>query len=181
VTLLSETEFLEAVLSYEHTATRLELQLAYAERHEAPLFAAFLAGAPQQGPADDPELQAWYASVAEHTAAGARMERVRVHEDPPTDYQRFERSLDPWNIQAGEVVRYMTRKRAHEVGLLPAAGDADWWLIDSSELIVMRFDPVGHRMTSELTTDPEAVLQACKWRDLAVHHSVQRHLSDATA
>lgn len=180
MTLLSEAEFLEAVLSFEHTAFRLELQCSYAEPHEAPQFAAFLRGDPQPGP-DDAELRDWYKSVAEHVARGGRMERVRVQEDPPTDYQRFERWLDQWNIEAGEVMRYMTRERAYEVGLLPAAGNADWWLIDSARLIVMRFDDAGHRIANELITDPETVLQACMWRDLAVHHSVQHHLSDVAA
>jgi hypothetical protein len=41
VTLLSEDGFLEAVLSFEHTAFRLELQRSYAEPHETPQFAAF--------------------------------------------------------------------------------------------------------------------------------------------
>ena len=180
MTLLSDAEFLEAVLSFEHTAFRLELQRSYAEAHEAPQFAAFLRGDPQPGP-DDPELQDWYKSVTEHVARGARMERVRVQEDPPTDYQRFERWLDQWNIPAGEVMRYMTRERAYEVGLLPAAGNTDWWLIDSARLVVMRFDDAGRRIANELITDPETVLQACMWRDLAVHHSVQRHLSDVAA
>lgn len=180
MTLLSEDEFLEAVLTVEHTAFRLELQRSYAEPHEAPQFAAFLRGDPQPGP-DDPELRDWYEGVAGLTARGARMERVRVQEDPPTDYQRFERWLDQWNIKAGEVMRYMTRRHAREVGLLPAAGDADWWLLDSARLIVMRFDDAGHRIASELVTDPEAVLQACKWRDLAVHHSVRHHLPGAAA
>jgi hypothetical protein len=180
VTLLSETEFLDAVLSYEHTAFRLELQRSYDEPNEAPQFAAFLRGDPQPGP-DDPDLKDWYERVAEHTARGARMERVRVQEDPPTDYQRFERWLDQWNIPAGEVMRYMTRQRAYEVGLLPAAGTDDWWLIDSAQLIVMRFDAEGHRIANELVTDPETVLQACKWRDLAVHYSVPAQLSDIAA
>ncbi len=179
MTLLADDEFLGAVLSFEHTAFRLEVQRAYAVPHEAPQFAAFLRGDPQPGP-DDPELRDWYQNVAEHIALGGRMERVRVQEDPPTDYQRFERWLDQWNLAAGEVMRYMTRERAHEVGLLPAAGPADWWLLDSARLIVMRFDDTGHLAASELITDPETVLQACKWRDLAVHHSVQ-HLPDAAA
>ena len=180
MTLLSEAEFFEALLSFEHTAFRLELQRSYAEPHEAPQLAAFLQGDPRPGP-DDPALRDWYKSVAEHVTQGGRMERVRVQDDPPTDYQRFERWLDQWNIAAGEVMRYMTRERAHEVGLLPAAGNTDWWLLDSSRLILMRFDGAGRRVANELVTDPATVLQACKWRDLAVHHSVQHHLSDAAA
>jgi hypothetical protein len=101
------------------------------------------------------------------------MERVRVHDDPPTPYQQWERWVGSWNIRAGETLRYMTRARAHEVGLLPAAGDVDWWLLDSNRLIAMRFDTQGRRVATELVRDPATVVQACAWRDLAVHHSTR--------
>lgn len=120
-----------------------------------------------------PELLEWFERVAEHTRQGKRVERVRVHDVPPTDYQRFERWLEAWNITAGETMRYLTRQRAHEIGLLPAAGDTDWWLLDSSKLVVMRFEDDGRRVENELITDPAVVVQACRWRDLAVHHSTR--------
>jgi hypothetical protein len=180
VTLLADEDFLEAIHSLEHTAFRLELQDSYAEPEEDALFAAFLRGEPTN-PETVPELAEWYKQIAAHVRAGKRFERVRVQQDPPTDYQRFERWLDRWNIPAGEIMRYMTRKRAHEIGLLPAAGNTDWWLLDSSRLIAMRFDRHGRRIRNELITDPAAVVQACKWRDLAVHHSVQAQLRDVAA
>lgn len=169
---LTHTEFGEVLQSFEHTAFRLELQRSYAEPEEDDLFAAYLRGEPGD-PLDVPELRLWLTAIASHVDQGKRVERVRVHEDPPTDYQRFERWLDRWNRQAGEIMRYLTRQRAYEIGLLPAAGNTDWWLLDSSRLIVMRFDDMaeGHRIENELITDPEVVIKACKWRDLAVHHS----------
>lgn len=169
---LTNTEFGEAIHQFEHTAFRLELQDVYLEPEEADLFEAFLRGE-SPPPETVPELREWYARVREHIRQGKRIERVRVQQDPPTNYQRFERWLDYWNRQAGEVMRYLTRERAHEVGLLPAAGRTDWWLLDSSKLIVMTFDGEGHRTGNELITDPATVLQACVWRDLAVHHSVR--------
>jgi hypothetical protein len=168
---LTPAEFGQVIHEFEHTAFRLELQPAYLEPEEAGLLAAFLRGEPEP-PTTVPELAQWYEHVAQHVQRGKRIERVRVQEDPPTDYQRFERWLDPWNIRAGEVMRYLTRQRAHEIGLLPAAGNTDWWLLDSSKLIVMHFDADSRRVHNELVTDPTAVIQACKWRDLAVHHSV---------
>jgi hypothetical protein len=45
----------------------------------------------------------------------------------------------------------------------------------------MRFDWEGRRVSNLLVTDPETVIKACKWRDLAVHHSVQAQLSDVAA
>ncbi|GIG62281.1 hypothetical protein Lfu02_66530 [Longispora fulva] len=132
--------------------------------------ARFLAGDPQP-PTEVPELADWFTQVAKLTGQGKRIERVRVHEDPPTDYQRWERWIGTWNTGAGETIRYLTRRRAHEVGLLPAAGNFDWWLLDSHRLIVMRFDDTGHRLSNELITDPANLVQALAWRDLAVRHS----------
>jgi hypothetical protein len=178
---LTGAEFAEALATFEHTAFRLELQPAYAEPSEADLVAMFLAGQRPDPRIIVPELGEWFDQVARQVSEGKRIERVRVHEDPPTGYQRFERWLDQWNLEAGEVMRYMTTRRALEVGLLPNAGTADWWLLDSSRLIVMWFDEEGHRIQNILTTDPADVIKACRWRDLAVHHSTEIHLSDVAA
>lgn len=167
---LPDDEFIAAVLGFEHTAFRLELQPSYAVAYEDPLFAAFLRGEPGS-PLDVPDLAQWYECVAWHVGSGREVARVRVQEDPPTDYQRFERWLDAWNIRAGEVMRYMTSQQARDAGLLPAAGHDDWWLLDSSRLIVMKFGTDGHRVRTEIVTDPAEVARACEWADLAVRHS----------
>jgi hypothetical protein len=167
---LTSDEFKEALRTYEHTAFRLELQPRYAEPVEDEHVARFLAGDPIV-PTDDPAFVAWYDQVAAQVAAGKRMERVRVQEDPPTPYQQWERWVGKWNEAAGEVLRYMTRADAHAIGLLPTAGNEDWWLLDSARLIVMRFDGDGNRVGDELTDEPARVVQACMWRDLANHHS----------
>lgn len=178
---LTEAGFGELLAGFEHTAFRLELQPAYAEPAEADLFAMFLAGQRPDPGTIVPSLRLWYEQVAAQTRDGKRMERVRVQEDPPTPYQRFERWLDHWNLQAGETMRYLTRARAYEIGLLPAAGNQDFWLLDSSRLIVMTFDTEGHRIENTLVTDPVAVVRAGKWRDLAVHHSVRAQRQDVAA
>jgi hypothetical protein len=178
VTLLAAEDFLPAVLDFGHSAFRLELQDSYAEPEEDALYAAFLEGSPPSA-TTVPELRDWYEAVAAHARHGRLIERVRVQQDPPTDYQRFERWLDRWNIPAGETMRYMTVRRAHEAGLLPAAGGTDWWLLDDARLVVMHFDARGHRIRNELITDPEMVTKACAWRDLAVSHSTKAELEAA--
>jgi len=169
-TLLNETEFGRLLADIEQAAFRLELQPQFHEPCELATVARFTAGN-RQPPTEVPELAAWFDLVRSLTAAGRRIERVRVHEDPPTDYQRWERWIGAWNIAAGETLRYLTRAQAHEIGLLPAAGNNDWWLLDNATLIVMTFDSEGRRLASELVDDPAAVAQARTWRDLAVHHS----------
>jgi hypothetical protein len=168
--ILSEDESAEQLRSFEHTAFRLELQGAYIEPVESELWSRFLTG-DLTPPTDTPAVQEWLAQIAAHVAQGKRIERVRVQEEPPTPYQRWQRWFDHWNTEAGESIRYMTRQRAHEVGLLPAAGNEDWWLFDSRRLMVMQYDDEGHLLQTEFVTDPERVVQACAWRDLAVHHS----------
>lgn len=177
---LTDDEFAEQLRTFDHTAFRLELQLAYAEPSEHDTVAKFLAGDPEP-PTEVPGLAAWFKQVTELTQQGKQIERVRVHEDPPTDYQRWERWIGRWNVEAGETIRYLTRARAHEIGLLPAAGNVDWWLLDSSRLIMVRFDEVGHRISNELVTDPATVVQACAWRDLAVHHAAPDNARSAAA
>ena len=178
---LTEEEFGTELAGFSHTAFRLELQSAYAEPCEEDLLAAWLHGARPDAPSVVPELRDWYAQVARQVSEGKRVERVRVQQDPPTPYQQFERWLDQWNVAAGELMCYMTRQRASAIGLLPAAGDTDWWLLDSSRLIIMRFDPQGHRIRTALVTRPAAVIKACAWRDLAIHHSVRAQMTDVAA
>src|SRR3954471_17766127 len=106
--LVAHADFLSTLHAFDHTAFRLELQRSYAEPEEDDLYAAFLRGDPPE-PVTVPELAEWYAQVRRHVGAGKVIERVRVQEEPPTDYQRFERWLDRWNEAAGERIRYLTR------------------------------------------------------------------------
>lgn len=167
---LSEDEWAEALRSFDRSARRLEVQPTYLVGHEAPVFERFLAGEPAV-PTESDGFRDWLDQVAKLTASGRRVERVRVHDEPPSPYQRFERWAGEWNTAAGESIRYMTRARAYEIGLLPAAADRDWWLMDSSWLVTMRYDKDGRRVENVLVTDPRRVAQACEWWDLADHHS----------
>lgn len=165
--LLSETEWAEQLRTFDDTAFRFECQPAYAEAEEAEAVRRFLAGNPQAA-TEVPELRAWFEQVATLVADGRRIERVRVHDEPPTPYQRWVRWIDQWNRAAGETIGYITRATAHAAGLEPALTDVDWWLMDEERLIVMRFDTRGRRIENELVDDPARVAQACAWRDLAV-------------
>lgn len=168
--LLDDDGFAKQLAGFEHTAFRLELQPAYNVPSEADTVARFLAGDPQP-PTEEPALAAWLHQVASQVAERKRIERVRVHGNPPTPYQRWLRWIEPWNTDAGEVIRYLTRQRAQEIGLLPDVGTDDWWLFDSCSLMIMRYDADGRRVETELVTSPERVVRACAWRDLALHHS----------
>jgi len=169
--ILNEAEFGRLLATFEQTAFRLELQPTYTEEFENAWLARWLAG-DRTPPTEVPEMAAWFEQLRALTAEGRTMTRVRVQDEPPTAYQRWENWVGIWNRAAGEHLRRMTRAKAHDVGLLPAAGENDWWLLDNSRLIVMTFDADGRRILSELVEDADAVDQACMWRDLAINHSV---------
>lgn len=179
MTELTADQFRDLFSTFKHSAFRLELQRQYREPDEATHVKRFIAGE------DDPEhaawLQPWLDLIRSLVGEGKRIERVRVHDEPPTDYQRWERWSGQWNIAAGETIRYMTRQEAHSVGLLPAAGETDWWLFDSTQLVEMNFDDVGNRVSTRVTTDPQLVVQACAWRDLAVHYAAPGKAGSAAA
>lgn len=164
------TEFGRVLDSVRFTLFRLEVQPVYDVGDEVEKAARLGRGDPLI-PSDDPDVQAWCATVRSWCARGVTITRVRVHDDPPNQYQRWVRWAGAWNAEAGESMRYMSRSEARSAGLTPAEGLTDWWLIDSARLLVMPFDEAGHPGQYYLDLSPSAVAEACAWRDLAVHHS----------
>jgi hypothetical protein len=87
--------------------------------------------------------------------------------EPPGLYQQWECWGDRWHLKAGERISYLPRSRAVELGL-PLQ---DWWLLDSSRLVVMHFGPGGELVGRELVTDPQAVAEHDAWWDVAASHA----------
>jgi len=157
--------------SFRASAFRLEVQPVYLEPVEQELLTRFAADE-FMAPDEVPELAAWFTQVAEQTAAGRTMTRVRVQTEPPTLYQQLEQWADPWNVRAGEEIRYMSESTARRIGLFPATESRDWWLLDDAVVIEFAHDPAGHRLRYDRTTSKEQVAQAAAWRDLAISHSI---------
>jgi hypothetical protein len=152
---------------FRHYAFRLEVQPTYKADYEQEALNDFLRGEPRPAPEYD-YYAPWLASVREVTAEGRRIERVRVLQEPPTDYQRFELWMARYNIAAGELLRCMTVKQAGAAGVPTTS---DWWLFDSTTLAVMRFSADGVPQGGRIITDPTTVSRYNSWRDLAVAHS----------
>lgn len=172
--LIDNDEFYRRLFGFQHTAFRLESQRMYHEPEEHEAVASFAAG-DRRDPNELPSLKLWYERIRDLTDHGRRMTRVRVHDDPPTDSQSWERWIGKWNAAAGEQIYYLTRQQAEEIGLLAQVGNADFWLLDEKHLIVMRFDDEGRRISNELITDEQHIRKAIGWRDLAVRHGVLDH------
>jgi hypothetical protein len=169
---IGEAEFLEAVelqallSNFELTAFRLEAQPKYAVTEEREAFEGFVAGAPRP-PSEYAWWQEWLDMIRDLNRRGRRIERVRVLAEPPSDYQRWECWGDRWHGEAGEHISYLPRSEALAAGL-PLE---DWWLFDSSRLVLMQFNAEGTLTASELNTEPETVSRYCELRELAIRRA----------
>jgi len=171
---LTAEDFNQLFRYFTTSAARLEVQPVYAVTDERESVEEFLAGHPRPV-TEFPFYATWLDQIRAVTAEGRRVERVRVLEEPPTEYQRWELWSGQYNIAAGEVIRYITRSKALAVGL-PVTDD--WWLFDSAHLAVMRFSPTGEPLGGEIVTDPDVVAQHCQWWELAVAHSEPARAGD---
>lgn len=161
---LTRTEWVEALHAFRHTAFRLEVRENYSETEEEPIVRQFL----DSGEIDESYMDDWIAELAPRLSAGERMERVRVVSEPHSDYTQFGLALARFNVQAGEDIRYLPRPRAAQLGL----PDHDFWLIDSTTLLILRFGDDDVLLGADLVTDPAVVVKHCYYRDVAQHYAV---------
>lgn len=148
--------------SFERSAWRLETQGVYREPNETEHLRKFLAGEPD----DIRWLTDWFTGIRDIRAAGKTFGRVRVLTDPLTDYLRFELSLTPPAVAAGEDIRVMSAHLAVEL-MLPTY---DYWLFDDEIVAKMHFGPDGF-VGAEMIRDKSAVAQHQYWRSVAWSHA----------
>jgi hypothetical protein len=100
----------------------------------------------------------WLGLVTAATSRGVEVRRARIVSTPVSEYIRFEYDVtDGLNIAAGEDVRWLPRRNATDLAL---PGN-DFWLFDSSLVLVNHFDGEGENMEVELMDDP-AVAKLCE-------------------
>jgi hypothetical protein len=161
--LLTGLALAEFVLGYERTAFRLETRERYNEAEEAEPVRRFLAGEPDYGWNEE-----WAAMMRRRTAAGSAMMRVRIVDEPHSDYTRFGLDLARVNVAAGEDIRYLPREQARSHDL----PGYDFWLIDSSAVGILRFADDDVLLGAEVITDPAVVAGHSHWHDVAWRHAV---------
>lgn len=168
---IGESEFVELLATFRDTAFRLEAQSAYAtSTAEAEALAEFVAGDPQP-PEAHPIWRAWLDGIRELTSHGKKISRVRLLDDPPTDYQRWAMWCTRYHVDAGEHIQYLSRTDAGRFGI----PSADWWLFDDDHLVFMLFTDDGQLESMTLITAPHVIARHCSWRALAIEHATTAH------
>src|SRR5262249_19564591 len=91
----------------------------------------------------EPDDGSWFADwpewIVQQRAAGRDVGRVRVLTDPLTDYLRFELSITPVAVQAGENIRLLRPGRFAELGV----PREDFWLFDDTTVALLHFGDDG--------------------------------------
>jgi hypothetical protein len=154
--------------NFRESAFRLERCPSYNLPEEAEMLAAFKRGEKVQLPENHP----WPPLVKRQCSAGKVMQRARVVSRPPTEYERFELSLYPHSIEAGEQICVYERGSIPEIFRY----EADFWLFDNHTVYILNYDAEGHFLGTEPAYD---MVTYRRIRDLALERSIP--LADFTA
>ena len=137
--------------TFHHTVARLETLPAYAVGGaEGERLEAFHAGRPR--PLRNVVTDPWLARIARTVADGKTWRRVRVVDEPLTDYQRYQLASYGESQAVGEQVSIVRRSALS----VPVTGD--FWLFDAdtsaARAVLMRYDAEGHWLGADLEDDP---------------------------
>ena len=154
---------------FQYSAFRMESRPGYAISYERDIYEQFLAGTPTPTPPEIDWWRPWLDWVRGLAAQGRTLQRVRVVDDPLTDYQQFSVWGGRWNTEAGERISYLRRTEAHR---LDVPTSADWWLFDDTSLVRLNFSRDGELVGQDLEADPSVVERYRRWRDTAVASGV---------
>jgi hypothetical protein len=148
---------------------RLEARPHYQIPAERDMLEAFHEERPQ------PELPASAIAaldrMRQETVGGKRRQRVRVVDDPLTDYERWELvHAYPWNLEAGEEILIVERgvESLHH----------DFYLIDGRVAVLVHYDDEGRLLSGWRTDDPDVVHPCRKLYETALARAepLQRYL-----
>lgn len=138
-------DYLDHVFNAERSIFRLEQQPIYAADLDPrywPDYEAWLRQEPRHVDETDPVWGDWIIQTRRLAGRGVPLTRVRVVDDPPSDYQRWTAfTAAHLNNANGEEIRYLGRKGVSKLKI--SHNDGDWWLIDGLRVLRMDFDSDG--------------------------------------
>lgn len=110
----------------------------------------------------------WIALLKANRRWGKTHQRVHVVTEPLTAAMQQELTEGyEGNVAAGEDIRIVSVRGPGEWP--DGLHCPDFWLFDSGDLYIMRYEPDGTWAGAERITDPESIVRACRIRDKALH------------
>lgn len=144
--------FSQALTGARRTACHLEQRDVYAlaDTHRAS-YEAFTGS----GVVDAGFLAPWADTVYAAVGRGVEFRRLRIVSEPLSDYLKWEHALTGANLDAGEEVRWLSRRTCPAVAVVPF----DFWVFDSATVLVNHFAGDGSwpEPSAEIRTDPALV------------------------
>lgn len=164
---ITDEQFDELLTAFEQESLHLETRDAYGTAVELPHMAKWAAGEPD----DLKWLQGWCATLRDHAAKGRAVRRARIVSEPLSDYQRWSYSIAQPMVEAGEDIRWVSRRLVSTIGI---PGN-DFYLLDNRLVIFLIYQGNGLAVDKITSTDPSDIA-LCRgafesvWR-LAIPHS----------
>ena len=170
ITDLDSPEFDALFTGFKHTAYRLETLQVYDVGYEIEPYRAFLAG--EEKP-EDASKNAWTAMLGRAADDGKIVQRVRLVNEPLTDYLRYELEWSyPPNVKAEEDIRILPVDRIPAADILALATLGDYWLFDSCDLWLMEYNEDGRFLYALQVSEPGTIVVHANLRDAALHYAM---------
>ena len=150
---LTDQQWAELFGACQRSAWHLETRDWYGVDDEKQRYQRFLATGQRDHAAEALERKAWLDLMRAVTDAGVQVRRARIVCEPVSDYIRFSYAGAQPNIDAGEQIRWLPRRRASRIAL---PGN-DFWLFDQERALFNYFTGDGRSAGHELATDLGAV------------------------
>jgi len=165
---MTPEEFDACFDEFHASAERLEMRPFYTVPSEQPRIQAFRDGLPR--PVRSVRTDPWLRRIAVTTAAGKLWSRVRVIDDPPTEYQRYQIPGYVESQAAGDEILIVRRGR---VTGLP---ERDFWLFDyhtdQAFVLFLDYDADGHFLGAQRSASTEDLAACHAAYDDAYHSAV---------
>ncbi|MGW6456394.1 DUF6879 family protein [Streptomyces sp. NPDC055078] len=141
--------FDDLLTSARRSAIHLEMRDSYMESD--PDYVSWKEGHRPQDLTSDPGFRKWLKLVSDATDRGVSIRRARVFSVPESDYIKFEHFYSDANVDAGEQIRWLPRRRATDI----AFPGNDFWVFDNDLVLVLHFAGDGESPEDwmELTRD----------------------------
>ncbi|MFC1437634.1 DUF6879 family protein [Streptacidiphilus sp. N1-10] len=135
------------------SAIHLEMRDIYGVAGEAERFALWQKTGRRNSERDAAARAGWMTTVRNMVSRGIAVRRARIVSEPVTEYIRYEHAGTAANLNAGELVRWLPRRRAADIAL----PGTDLWMFDDAAVEFTFFSGDGEVVEREWRTEPEVI------------------------